>query len=127
MKISELISEQTIGTTGSTAGLPSQVTPVSQTAPTTSATATPTTDPNVQKLAATLKQNKIIDNEKQVNDFMAAKMATDTGKPLTAQQQSVMARLGPAVLKNKTLDQNLDLLLKTMSAQKPGQTTTPTV
>jgi hypothetical protein len=120
MKISELVSEQTIGTTGSTTSTPSQVTPVSQTPATTSATTKPVTDPNVQKLAATLKQNKIIDNEKQVNDFMAAKMATDTGKPLTAQQQAVMARLGPAVLKNKTLDQNLDLLLKTMSAQKPG-------
>jgi hypothetical protein len=120
MKISELVSEQTIGTTGSTTSTPSQVTPVSQTPATTSATTNPVTDPNVQKLAATLKQNKIIDNEKQVNDFMAAKMATDTGKPLTAQQQAVMARLGPAVLKNKTLDQNLDLLLKTMSAQKPG-------
>ena len=120
MKISELVSEQTIGTTGSTTSTPSQVTPVSQTPATTSATTKSVTDPNVQKLAATLKQNKIIDNEKQVNDFMAAKMATDTGKPLTAQQQAVMARLGPAVLKNKTLDQNLDLLLKTMSAQKPG-------
>jgi hypothetical protein len=120
MKISELVSEQTIGTTGSTTGTPGQVGQVSQTAPTTSATATPTTDPNVQKLAAMLTQNKIIDNENQVNDFMAAKTATDTGKPLTPQQQAVMARLGPAVLKNKTLDQNLDLLIKTMSAQKPG-------
>jgi len=55
---------------------------------------------------------------------MAAKMANDTGKPLTPQQNAVMAKLGPAVLKNKNLDQNLDLLLKTMSAQKPGQTAT---
>ena len=124
MKISELISEQTIGTTGSTTGTPGQVGQISQT-PATTATTTPTTDPNVQKLAATLKQNKIIDNEKEINDFIGAYQASTSGKTLNPQQQSSMAGLASALLKNKNLGTNLDLQLKTMSAQKPGQTTPP--
>jgi hypothetical protein len=123
MKISELISEQItpIGSTGSTAGQPGTVGQVSQQTP-----ATPTgnqqpttTDPNLQKLAATLKQNKVIGNDKEVNDFISAYQAQYTGKTLNTNQQTSMAKLAPALIKDRNLGPTLDLQLKTMSQQKP--------
>lgn len=136
MRIIDLIREQqTIGSTGSTSMPTNQpVGTVSQT-PSTPATVDPnspdanktttqtqsnSSDPNLQKLAATLKQNKIIDNEKEINDFIGAYQASTSGKTLNPQQQTAMASLAGALLKNKNLDTNLDLQLKAMSAQKPG-------
>jgi len=113
MKIIELVQEQTIGTVGSTTAAPQTV---SQT------TSPDTKDPNVQKLAATLRQNKIIDNEKQINDFLSAYQAQQTGNTLNPAQQASMAKLAGALMKNRNLDQNLDLQIKTMSQQKPQQT-----
>lgn len=128
MRILELLSEQTIGSIGSTTGQPGQV---SQT-PTAPKPADPNspdankpnaagqTDPNLQKLAATLKQNKVVDNEQEVNDFLGAYQASTSGKTLNPVQQGQMAALASALLKNKNLDASLDLQLKAMSAVKPG-------
>jgi len=127
MKIFELISEQIapIGTTGSTAGQPGTVGTVSQTpsSPTSSnSTTQQKPDPNLQKLAATLKQNKIVGNDAEVNDFISAYTASTSGKTLNPNQQGILAKLATAQMKNKTLDQQLDLQLKTMSQQKPTTT-----
>lgn len=125
MRIKEIFSEQTIGTTGTTPGTPAQVSPVSQTQGRTDQPgAVPgqeqKPDPNVQKLAATLKQNKVIDNEKEINDFLGAYQAQSTGKTLSDIQQTSMAKLAGALLKNRNLSTNLDLQLKASGAQKPG-------
>ena len=125
MRISELVSEQTIGTTGSTSGTPAQVNPISQTpgrtdAPGTDPTQNQKPDPNIQKLAATLKQNKVIDNEKEINDFLGAYQAQTTGKNLSDIQQATMAKLANALMKNRNLSTNLDLQIKASGAQKPG-------
>lgn len=142
MRILDLIREQqTIGSTGSSAmptnqpvgtvsQTPSSTKPADPNSPDANKTTTQNqsaadTNPNLQKLAATLKQNKIIDNEKDINDFIGAYQASTTGKTLNPQQQTAMAGLAGALLKNKNLDTNLDLQLKAMSAQKPG--TTPPV
>lgn len=120
MKISELISEQIapIGTTGSTASQPGKVQSVSQSpAPTASTQQQP--DPNLQKLAATLKQNKVIGNDKEVNDFISAYTAKSANQTLNPAQEKILANLAGAQMKDKTLDQKLDLQLKTMSQQKP--------
>lgn len=128
MRAFEFTTEQTIGTTGSTSGTPGTIQSVSQTPsaprpvdPTSpDANKTTTQDPNLQKLAATLKQNKVIANDKEINDFMSAYTAQAGKKTLTPDQQEIMSKLAPALMKDKTLDTKLDLQLKTMSAQKPG-------
>jgi hypothetical protein len=127
MRIRELMSEQTvgtIGTTGSTAGAPAPLQPVSQpsTVAKPPAPGTPTigADPNMQKLAATLKQNKVVDNEQEVNDFIGAYQAQQSGKTLNPAQQGTMANLANAMLKNRSLSTNLDLQLKATAQQKPG-------
>lgn len=130
MKIIELLSEQgTIGTTGSTTGPTNTVNPVSNVpsdkpASATSPAQTTTQDPKLQKLAATLKQNKIIDNDADVNDFISAHQAQSSGKTLNTDQQASMSKLASAMLKDKSLSTNLDLQLKTMSATKPGTSST---
>lgn len=128
MKIIELLSEQTVGTVGpSTAPAPVGAvsnTPSDKPASATSASPTGTdpskADPNIQKLAATLKQNKVIGNEKDINDFLGAYQAQQTGKTLNPDQQTSMANLASALLKNRNLATNLDLQLKATSQQKPG-------
>lgn len=123
MKIRELFLEQTIGTTGPTSGTPGQVQPVSQTPGRTDTQQTQknqTVDANTQKLASTLKQNKVIATDKELTDFMSAYSAQAGAKTLTPDQQEVMAKLAPALLKDKTLGSKLDLQLKTMSQQQPG-------
>lgn len=133
MKIYELIKEQgTVGTTGSTTGAPSNVGAVSQTGTPAPGNQPPgtqqqaqKTDPNIQKLAATLKANKIVQNEKEINDFLGAWQAQQTGKTLDSNQQTILAKLGPALLKNKNLDTQLDVQIKGLSQVKPAGTTTP--
>ena len=123
MRIQELLSEEgTVGTIGSTTGQPGTVSnvPSEKPASATSQDKEKQSDPNLQKLAATLSQNKIIDNEAEINDFLGAYQAQSTGKTLNPQQQASMSKLASAMLKNKTLDTNLDLQLKAMSAVKPG-------
>lgn len=125
MLIIELLKEQTIGTTGSSSGPVSTIGTVSNVpsdrpASSTSPTQSKPTDPNLQKLAATLKQNDIVDNEKDVNDFLGAYQAQSTGKTLNPNQQTAMSRLAGALLKNKNLATNLDLQLKATGEQKPG-------
>ncbi len=127
MKIFELLSEQTVGTVGSsstpapTVGAVSN-TPSDKPASATSQTDPNKTDPNMQKLAATLKQNRVIDNEKEINDFLGAYQAQQTGKTLNPTQQASMASLATAMLKNRNLATNLDLQLKATAQQKPGTT-----
>lgn len=129
MRIREFIPEQTIGSVGSTSGVPAPVQPVSQTPPVTkpAGPGTPAagTDPNMQKLAATLKQNNIVHNDRDINNFVGALQANQTGKALNPDQLKAMAGLGPALLKNKTLGPALDTQLKAMSQQKPGTPPTP--
>jgi hypothetical protein len=132
MKISELLSEQTVGTIGSSPSPAPTVGTVSNVPSDKPGTATstapnklpgqtdPATDPNLQKLAATLKQNKVVDNEKDINDFMGAYQAQQSGKTLNPMQQASMANLASAMLKNKSLATNLDLQLKATAQQKPG-------
>jgi hypothetical protein len=123
MRIIELLSETaTIGTVGSTSGPTSTVGQVSNVPSDKPATSTPQqkTDPNLQKLAATLKQNKVVDNDADVNDFISAYQAQSTGKMLNPQQQTAMSNLASAMLKNKNLSTNLDLQIKAISQQKPN-------
>ena len=124
MKIFELLSEQTVGTIGSSVGPTSTVGAVSNVPSDKPASATSPTDtandPNLQKLAATLKQNKVIDNEKEINDFLGAYQAQQTGKTLNPVQQTSMSNLAGALLKNRNLANNLDLQLKATAQQKPG-------
>jgi hypothetical protein len=124
MKIFELLSEQTVGTVGSTSGPTSTVGTVSNVPsdkPGTVPGQEQKPDPNIQKLAATLKQNQVIDNEKEINDFLGAYQAQQTGKTLNPNQQASMANLATALLKNRNLSTNLDLQLKATAQQKPGQ------
>jgi hypothetical protein len=124
MRIAELFLESsTIGSVGSTTGPTSTVGTVSNVPSDKPGTLAQSknTNPNLQKLAATLKQNNIVDNEADINDFISAYQAQSTGKTLNPQQQSSMASLATAMLKNKSLAGNLDLQLKAMSQQKPGQ------
>lgn len=118
MKIRELFTEQMVQPTPTTppSGTPPQ--PVSQ--------KPQQPNPEVQKLAATLKNAKVIQNDNDVNDFMSAYQAQSTGKTLNPDQQEKLASLAPALLKDKTLAGKLDLQLKSMSQQKPGQPTTST-
>lgn len=125
MRIVELLSEtSTIGTVGSTTGPTSTVGAVSNVPsdkPGTTPSTKPAADANLQKLAATLKQNGVVDNDADVNNFLSAYQAQSTGKALNPQQQAAMSNLASAMLKNKSLATNLDLQLKASSQQKPGQ------
>lgn len=125
MRIQELLSEQgTIGTTGSTTSSPGQVQAVSQTPSTSSKPLQP--NPDMQKLAATLKNAGVIKTDTDVNNFVAAYTAKQANpkQELPDDQASMMANLAGAQLKDKSLDTKLDLQLKTMSQRKPmGQPT----
>jgi hypothetical protein len=132
MRIIEIIQEQqTIGSVGSTTGMTQPV----GTPPTVSQN--PSADakqekpsPELTKLAATLRNSGVIKTEPEINDFISAYSAKQKNptSPLNDKQQELMANLAAAQMKNKNLDQNLDLQIKTMSQQKPGQTsTTPTI
>jgi hypothetical protein len=118
MKIVELFTEQMVQPTPTTPATGIPPTPTTQ-------QATQTPNPDVQKLAATLKNAKVIQNDNDVNDFMSAYQAQTTGKTLNPDQQEKLAALAPALMKDKSLASVLDLQLKTMSQQKPGQTTPP--
>jgi len=116
MKIIELFTEQMVQPTTPTPATGAPPKPATQ-------QSTQTPDPNVQKLASTLKNAKVIQNDNDVNDFMSAYQAQTTGKTLNPDQQEKLAALAPALMKDKSLASVLDLQLKTMSQQKPGQTT----
>lgn len=123
MRANEFIREAgTMGTVGSTTAAPASVGTVSQTPPPGGQQQQTQTDPNVQKLAATLKSSNLVKNEKEINDFMGAWQAQQSGKALNPQQKDLLVKLGPALMKNKTLDTALDAQLKAMSQTKPGQT-----
>jgi hypothetical protein len=112
MKISELIIEQTIGTTGSTSSEPTQVQPVSQ----TSSQGQTKSDPQVQQLAALLKQNKVIDNDAQMNTFIGAYTASNEKKTLNPDQQEILGKLAGPLMNNPSLASKIKLL----ATQKPG-------
>jgi glutamine synthetase adenylyltransferase len=117
MKIIELLSEQMVGTTGTTpTGTSSQ-----PNKPPTQPTQQQQSDPDKQKLAATLKNVGVVQNDIDVDNFMSAYQAQSTGKTLNTDQQEMLAKLAPALLKDRTLSQKIDLQLKTMSQQKPQQ------
>lgn len=125
MRILEILSEQTIGTTGSTTGQPGQVQQVSQPpGASTSPTGNPANatqqkpDPMVQQLTALLKQNKVVDNEKDVNNFLSAAQATLNKKTLNPDQQELMGKLaGPMMTDPKLIDK-----IKLLMPKKPGTT-----
>jgi hypothetical protein len=126
MRIQELLEQTPVAPVGSSAN-PATVPAISNQPSDKPVTATsskppPTAaDANTQKLAATLQQTGITKNPKEVNDFIGAYQASTTGKTLNPQQQAVMAKLAPAMMK----DPNLDAKIKMMTAQKPGQQTAP--
>ena len=126
MRIQELLEQTPVSSVGSAAN-PATVPSVSNQPSDKPASATspkPTTtaaDANTQKIAATLQQIGVAKNPKEVNDFIGAYQASTTGKTLNPQQQTAMAKLAPAMLK----DPNLDAKIKLMTAQKPGQQTAP--
>jgi hypothetical protein len=83
------------------------------------------TNPDMQKLAATLKSAGVIKTEPEINDFVSAYSAkqANPNQQLPDNQAAMMANLAGAQLKDKTLDTKLDLQMKTMSQRKPmGQT-----
>lgn len=120
MKIFELISEQTpIGTTGSTTGMTqpvSQVKPVSQTPNADNKEQKP--DAQTQQLAALLKQNNVISNDKEMNDFMGAFDASAQNKTLNPAQSEILSKLTGPMMK----DPNLIAKLKMLTTRKPGDT-----
>lgn len=117
MRIVELISEQTIGPVGSTTADPGQVPQVSQ-----QKTEPPKEQPNpkIQQLAALLKQNNVIGNEKEINDFIGAYNASSTNKTLNPAQQDIINKLSGPLMKDPTLAGKLKMLATT----KPGQNNT---
>jgi hypothetical protein len=121
MRILEIISEQTIGTSGSTTGQPGQVQQVSQPPGTAGKPADPSQqkpDPMVQQLTALLKQNKVVDNEKDINGFLGAAQATLDKKALNPDQQELMGKLaGPMMTDPKLIDK-----IKLLMPKKPGST-----
>lgn len=122
MRISELVFEQTpIGTVGSTAGMTQpvgKVEPVSQTPSTNNKEEKP--DPNVQQLAALLKQNRVIDNDKDMNDFIGAYTASMNKQTLNPTQQDMLGKLAGPLMNDPSLNAKIKLLAKV----KPGQTNT---
>lgn len=130
MKIFELLETGTVGTVGSNpaGGTVPPSTPTSPTTPTPQdpnkppgqQSQTNKTDPNLQMLASTLKSGKIIQTDKEINDFVSAWQAQQSGKTLNPAQQDMLAKLGPALIANKNLDTKLDTQLKAMSQVKPG-------
>lgn len=125
MRIRELfLEQQPIGSVGTTSGMTQPVgTPptISQNPSANSQQQKP--NPELQKLAATLRTSNVIKTEPEINDFISAYSAKQKNptSPLSDKQQELMANLAAAQMKNKNLDQNLDLQIKTISQQKPGQ------
>lgn len=129
MKIFELLETGTVGTVGPSAagGTVPPSTPTSSTTtpqdpnkPQDQQTQLDKKDPNLQMLASTLKSGRIIQTDKEINDFISAWQAQQSGKTLNPAQQDMMAKLGPALIANKNLDMKLDTQLKAMSQVKPG-------
>lgn len=130
MRFREIIAKEAITPTG---GVGSTTSPVQNGVPSTATGGqkpgtTPTAntgtnvtqqtpDPNVTKLAATLRQNKIISNDKEVNDVMSAFQAQETGKTLNPQQQQALAKVGAASLNNPNAPKEIDTIMKLISAK----------
>lgn len=117
MRIVELFNNSTVGTTGSTTGNPSSVQQVSQTPSTTAPDQTNKPDPQLQQLTALLKQNKVIDNDADMNDFIGAYTASTSDKTLSPDQQDAISKLAGPLMKDPTLSTKLKML----STVKPGQ------
>lgn len=121
MRIVELFEQTPIGTTGSTTGMTqpvSQVQPVSQNPASDNKQQKP--DPKIQQMAALLKQNNVISNEKEINDFLGAYTASTTNKTLNPAQQDIMSKLTGPLMK----DPSLATKLKMLATVKPGQQNT---
>jgi hypothetical protein len=72
----------------------------------------------VQQLTALLKQNKVVDNEKDINGFLGAAQATLDKKMLNPDQQELMGKLaGPMMTDPKLIDK-----IKLLMPKKPGST-----
>lgn len=124
MRFSEIVSEALVGTVGTT---PPTVQPTFKSG-STPVQKQPQNKPDqkLQQLAATLKSSQVAQNDQDVNNFMSGFQATQANKPLNPAQSKTMANLAGALLKDKSLGQKLDLQLKTMSQQQPGNNTTST-
>lgn len=118
MRIVELFNNGTIGTTGTTTGNPTSVQQVSQSPGTTAPAQTDKPNPQIQQLTALLKQNQVIDNEEDMNNFIGAYTASTTNKTLSPDQQTAMSKLTGPLMKDPTLSNKLKML----STVKPGQT-----
>lgn len=126
MKIIELI-EQTIGTTGSSAGQVGTVQPVSnrpsdRPAASTSQQPNQTNkiDPKNQQLANLLKQNQI--NVKSTDDFLRAFDAVQQNKKvdtLPPEQQKAIADYTKATINKPGIPTQMNALMKSIMQAKP--------
>ena len=125
MKIYELVSEETIGSVGTTTAPPSPVSPTSTSAtpPTDQATTKP--DPSKQQLDQLLKQNQI--NVHTSDDFLKAFSAIQQKQQLTPDQEKVLGDYAKATIAKPGLPTQMAGLMKTIMANKPASTpgTTP--
>ena len=127
MKIFELFSEQTIGTTGSSAGPVTTVSPVSQKPsdrPATDTSTKPTQpqpeDPNQKNLMNLLKQNQI--NVKSTDDFLRAFTAIQQRQPLNnmpPEQQRAITDYTKATLNKPGLPTQMATMMKSLMKNNP--------
>ena len=118
MRFREFTKEQTIGTTGSTAGTPAPVQSVSQTTSPTSAPDQEKPDPNQEQLAKLLMPHGIKDPADLNNASAALQKAMTSPNALNPDQQEILGKLAAPMLKN----QGFAFALKNLAAQKPGAT-----
>lgn len=138
MRIYELISEQTIGTTGSTTGsttgAPGQVGTVSQTPATattsTSATTKPaaTTDPNMIQLGKILGQAGIKDPAAAGDAASALQTIQQDPTPtLTDRQKAVLGPITATLMKSPATATAIKAIAKQRPATPMGSTPPPTI
>ena len=118
MRIYELVSEETIGSVGTTTAPPTPI------APTATSTATPTDqaatkpDPSKQQLDQLLKQNQI--NVHSSDDFLKAFTAIQQKQQLTPDQEKVLGDYAKATIAKPGLPTQMAGLMKTIMTNKPA-------
>jgi hypothetical protein len=132
MKISELVSEQTIGTTGSTTGTPGQVGQVSQTsAPSTGNAPTAankaTTDPNMIQLGKILNQAGIKDPAAATKAAAALQktIKTPNNPNLSDEEKKLLAPITADLITDPATSTAIKAIAKQRPAPIGQQPTTP--
>lgn len=126
MRIYELVSEETIGSVGTTTAPPSPVSPTSTATPAPTDQATSKPDPSKQQLDQLLKQNQI--NVHSSDDFLKAFTAIQQKQQLTPDQEKVLGDYAKATIAKPGLPTQMAGLMKTIMTSKPATPpgTTPT-